>query len=33
MKVDDDEWDTIKDLNQKNEIYSDVENVFLFFSV
>ncbi|WP_374154435.1 hypothetical protein [Helicobacter pylori] len=31
MKVDDDEWDTIKDLNQKNEIYSDVENVFFIF--
>ncbi|WP_162964842.1 RipA family octameric membrane protein [Helicobacter pylori] len=31
MKVDNDEWDTIKDLNQKNEIYLNVENVFFCF--
>ncbi len=31
MKVDNDEWDTIKDLNQKNEIYLKVENVFFIF--
>ncbi len=30
MKVDD-EWDTIKDLNQENEIYLKVENVFFVF--
>ncbi|GAA8096493.1 hypothetical protein HpNP4_29850 [Helicobacter pylori] len=31
MKVNNDEWDTIKDLNQKNEIYLNVENVFFVF--
>ncbi|MFP6183234.1 hypothetical protein ACLGCC_07760 [Helicobacter pylori] len=31
MKVDNDEWDTIKDLNQKNGIYLNVENVFFIF--
>ncbi len=31
MKVDNDEWNTIKDLNQKNEIYLNVENVFFVF--
>ncbi|WQZ56559.1 hypothetical protein KVM69_02325 [Helicobacter pylori] len=31
MKVDNDEWDTIKDLNQKNVIYFNVENTFFIF--
>ncbi|MFP6148258.1 hypothetical protein ACLF97_07575 [Helicobacter pylori] len=31
MKVDNDEWDSIKDLNQKNEIFLDVENGFFAF--
>ncbi|WQW28478.1 hypothetical protein KVL24_02295 [Helicobacter pylori] len=31
MKVGNDELDTIKNLNQKNEIYLNVENVFFVF--
>ncbi|RVZ81543.1 RipA family octameric membrane protein [Helicobacter pylori] len=31
MKVDNDEWDTIEKLNQKNVIYFNVENTFFVF--
>ncbi|GAA8551780.1 hypothetical protein HpHA38_11490 [Helicobacter pylori] len=31
MEVTNDEWDTIKDLNQKNVIYFNVENTFFIF--
>ncbi|WP_162982432.1 RipA family octameric membrane protein [Helicobacter pylori] len=31
MKVDEDEWDTIKDLHRKNENLLDVENGFFAF--
>ncbi len=31
MKVDNDEWDTIEKLNQKNVMYFNVENVSIIF--
>ncbi|MEJ8596333.1 RipA family octameric membrane protein [Helicobacter pylori] len=31
MKVDNDEWDTIEKLNQKNVMYFNVENTFFVF--